>query len=65
MRLDIIILVLFIIGNAYNSELEISIDMGHEDICLTDIIYGKITNEELNNLIVRRKMVRKLMENKA
>ena len=65
MRLDIIILALFIIGNAYNSELEISIDTGYEDICLTDIIYGKITNEELNNLIVRRKIVRKLVENKA
>ena len=65
MRLDIIISALFIIGYAYNSELEISIDTGYEDICLTDIIYGKITNEELNNLIVRRKIVRKLVGNKA
>ena len=51
----IFILVLLLFGYVYNRDLTESIDTGHEQICLIEEIYGNFTNEELSNLIMKRK----------
>ena len=47
------------LGSAYNTNLTKPIESGYEQTCLTDALYGGFTIEEYNNLVKRRKNVRK------
>ena len=64
MRVNIIILVLLSLEFAYNIDLTKRLESGNDSGCLTDELYGDFTDEELTNLINRRRKVRKLLNNR-
>jgi len=63
MHLYIIISIFLTLEYAYNADLLTHQYTGNNSDCLTDELYGDFTVEEYNNLVKRRKNVRKLLKN--
>ena len=61
MRFFIIISIFLTLEYAYNNASSTHQNFDGNSDCLTDELYGDFTVEEYNNLVIRRKNVRKLL----